>query len=187
MANVDAPNGFTPVRHLTGGTIRMEEMPIASATAAGIFSGDFVTLLASGYISVGTASTVALLGAFAGCSYTAADGSRVFSKHWPAGTVTSGSADAIGYVYTDPDIVYAAQTSGTGAFADNGKWVDIEDAGGDTSTGRSNMEVNENAVAAVVVRQIGLVKKPDNAWGLNAEIEVIIALHAYTAGAGATV
>ena len=187
MANVDAPNGFTPVRHLTGGIIRMEEMPIASGTAAAIFSGDMVTLLATGYIKVAAATDANLLGAFAGCSYTAADGSKVFSKYWPAGTVTSGTADAVGYVYVDPNIVYAAQTSGTAAFADNGLFMDLEDTAGDTATGRSNQEINENASVDDFFRQLGLVKKTDNAWGLNAEIEVVINKHAYHTLAGADI
>jgi len=187
MANVDAPNGFTPVRHLTGGTIRMEELPLASATAASIFSGDVVELLATGYVSVGTASSASFVGVFAGCSYTAADGTRVFSKMWTGGTVTSGSADAIAYVYSDPNIVFAAQTSGTAAFADNGALLDLEATAGDTVTGRSRQEIDEDASADDFFRQVGLVKKPDNAWGANAEIEVVISKHAYGAQAGVAI
>jgi hypothetical protein len=187
MANVDAPNGFTPVRHLTGGIIRMEELPLASATAASIFSGDVVTLAATGYISVGLVGSTQLVGVFAGCSYTAADGTPVFSKMWTGGTVTDGSADAVAYVYSDPSIVFAAQTSGTAAFADNGAFQDLTATAGDTSTGRSRQEVDETTNTTNVFRQIGLVKKPDNAWGANAEIEVVIALHAYNQPAGVAV
>ena len=184
MANVDAPNGFTPIRHLTGGTIRSEEMALASATAASIFSGDMVELLGTGYVSVGTASSANFLGAFAGCSYTAADGTRVFSKMWTGGTVTSGSADAIAYVYTDPSIIYSVQTTGVGAFADNGGLFDLTATTGDTTTGRSRQEMDQAATADDFFRQLGLVKKPDNAWGANAEVEVQVHKHAYTDFAG---
>ena len=56
MANVDAPNGFTPASHMYGGIIRPKKMRIASGTSAAIFSGDVVTL-SSGYIIQGTATS----------------------------------------------------------------------------------------------------------------------------------
>jgi len=188
MANVDAPNGFTPVRHLTGGTIRMEEMPIATDTTAAIFSGDMVEAVAGGYIQVGTATSAgAACGVFAGCKYTDEDGSIHFSKYWPAAQPTLGDADAVGYVYSDPNIVFAVQTTGTALFADNGALLDLTATAGSTATGRSNQEINEAASTIDQFRQIGLVQKPDNAWGANAEIEVVFALHARNPLAGVAV
>ena len=188
MANTDAPNGFTPIRHLTGGTIRMEEMPIVKETAAAIYSGDLLLANASGYVNVAAAgTTAAIVGVFAGCKYTNPQGQIVYSKYWPAAQATLNDADAVAYVYSDPNIVFSVQTSGTAAKADNGKWIDMEDGGGSTSTGRSGQEANENATSTIVLRQLGLVKRAGNDWGLNAEIEVTIALHARTAAAGATV
>lgn len=188
MANVDAPNGFTPVRHLTGGTIRMEEMPIASGEAAAIFSGDVVEMQAGGTIKVGTATSGdAACGIFAGCSYTASDGTPVYSKYWPAATVTSGAADAIGYVYSDPNIVFSAQTTGTAAQTENGALLDLTATAGSVATGRSNQEINEAASTVDQFRQLGLVKKPDNAWGANAEIEVTFYKHNRLPAAGAAI
>jgi len=184
MANVDNPNGFTPVRHLSGGIIRAEEMFIADDQAGAIFTGDMVELLGTGYVTVGTASSANFLGAFAGCRYRTADGSYVFNNQWPAAQSTLGSEDAVAFVYTDPMIVYAAQTTGTGAFADNGLFMDLTATAGNTSTGRSNQEVDEDASADDFFRQIGLVQRSGNAWGANAEIEVIIHKHAYTDYAG---
>ena len=187
MANLDAPNGFTPIRHLSGGVIRMEELPIAKETAAAIFSGDLVDLLATGFIKVATATTVQHVGVFAGCKYTDAAGRIIYSKYWPAAQATLNDADAVAYVYADPNIVFAVQTSGTGAFADNGKFMDLEATAGSTATGRSSQEANENATSVNVLRQLGLVNKPGNAWGANAEIEVTLPLHAYAQAAGVTV
>ena len=188
MANADRPNGFTPIRHLTGGTIRMEEMPIVKETAAAIYSGDLCLLNATGYVNVaGAATGAAIIGVFGGCSYRNAAGEQIYSKYWPAAQATLNDEDAVAYIYSDPNIVFSVQTSGTAALADNGKWMDMEDGGGSTSTGRSAQEANENATSTVVLRQLGLVKKPDNAWGTNGEIEVTIALHARTAAAGAAV
>tara|TARA_R110002096_G_scaffold190674_3_gene371838 strand:- start:1339 stop:1896 length:558 start_codon:yes stop_codon:yes gene_type:complete len=185
MANVDNPNGFKPVRHLTGGTIRMEEMGIATGTAAAIFSGDVVMGLAGGTIKVGTATAAgAATGIFAGCSYTDVDGTPKFSRHWPAGQV---AADAIGYVYSDPMIVFSAQTTGTALLADNGALLDLTATAGSTSTGQSAQEINQAASTIDQFRQIGLVGKADNAWGANAEIEVVFHLHARNPGAGVAV
>ena len=72
MANTDAPNGFTPAYHLYGGTIRPQKLRIASGTSAAIFNGDVVNL-SSGYVIQGTA-TGTPAGVFAGCFYTATDG-----------------------------------------------------------------------------------------------------------------
>jgi hypothetical protein len=187
MANSDNPNGFTPIRHLTGGTIRMEEMPIATDTAAAIFSGDLVELLATGYIKVATAITTVHAGVFAGCTYTDEAGVIHYSRYWPAAQATLGDADAVGYVYADPDIVFAAQTTGTALFADNGALLDLTATAGSTSTGRSRQEVNEAASTVDTFQQLGLVKRAGNAWGANAEIEVLIHLHANSRAAGAGV
>jgi hypothetical protein len=188
MANVNGPNGFTPVRHLTGGIIRMEEMPIAKETAAAIFSGDMVELLSTGYIKVGTATSAgAACGVFAGCKYTTPSGEIVYNKYWPAAQATLGDADAVGYVYADPQIVFQAQTEATGAFADNGALLDVEATAGSTTTGRSAQEINENASSIDQFRQLGLYKVAGNAWGTNARIEVVFHLHARNPGAGVAV
>ena len=55
MANVDAPNGAKPVRHLTGVVIRAREWKIASGSSTSIFTGDFVKLLGTGYIDIAAA------------------------------------------------------------------------------------------------------------------------------------
>ena len=67
MANVDAPNGAKPVRHLTGGVIRASEWKIIGDgnASSNIFTGDFVKLQSSGYITVADAGN-RILGVFAG-------------------------------------------------------------------------------------------------------------------------
>ena len=45
MANRDAPNGFIPRRHMTGGTpMRMNAYAVANPTTNAFFSGDLVRL-----------------------------------------------------------------------------------------------------------------------------------------------
>ena len=136
MANTDAPNGFTPAYHLYGGVIRPQKLRIASATNASIFTGDVVNL-SSGYVIQGTA-TGTPAGVFAGCFYTATDGSPTYAKYWLADTATLGSADVEAYVYTDPGIVYEAQfTAGTPAVSFIGSKYTLSTTAGDSNSGRS--------------------------------------------------
>lgn len=174
MANSDAPNGFTPAKHLSGGTIRASEYAIADQAAIDLFSGDLCLLTDSGVLAEYVdATSTAVLGVFMGCEYTAADGTVVFSPKWVTGTATKGAAGAKAYVYDDPNIIYRAQCSGTAAATHVGEGVSAEGAGtGNAVTGRSIMEVNEDGAANPVVQILGLVDSADNAWGLNAEVYV---------------
>ena len=108
MANADTPRGFWPIRHLSGGTIRANKYTIASAYATNIFPGDVVKLVAGGGIEAAAAGN-RLLGVFQGVKYTAADGSQVYAKYWPASTVAT---DIEATVYDDPNILFGAQSSG---------------------------------------------------------------------------
>ena len=178
MANVDAPNGAKPVRHLTGGVIRAREWKIASGSSTSIFTGDFVKLLGTGYIDIAAAGN-RLLGVFAGVKYTASDGTPTFKKYWPASTATLGSADVTAYVYDDPQIVFAMQGDGTDAFADVGSLANFVTTGGSTTTGQSKSEIDTSdaGTAPAQLRLLGITADPKNSWGANAEQEVLIVEH----------
>jgi|TARA_R110002020_G_scaffold202084_11_gene405141 hypothetical protein len=159
MANVNDPNGFTPSYHLTGGTIRPSEFPIASGATGDIFSGDVVKL-ASGLVLQGGASD-APLGVFYGVQYTKTDGEVVFSRKWPTTQTTLGSANAKAYVFSDPDIVYEAQYTGTPSQTDVGKVHTISTTAGDTNNNRSKEGVT-TTTASGIAKQVGWVDRPDN-------------------------
>ncbi len=146
MANLDAPNGAKPVRHLTGGVIRAREWKIASGSSTAIFTGDFVKLLSTGYIDVAAAGN-RLLGVFAGCKYTASDGTPKFAKYWPASTATLGSADVT---------AYGSTTTGQSKME-----LDTDNIG----TGTANLRI------------LGITDDPKNSWGANTEQEVLIHEH----------
>ena len=113
MANVNAPNGFVPLRHLTGGVIRASEYAIANSYAANIASGDLVTLAADGTVIRGTAGGTAL-GVFYGVEYIDNDtGDVKFRKVWNTGTTAKANEPIKAYVYDDPNITYAVQVNGT--------------------------------------------------------------------------
>ena len=175
MANLDAPNGFTPAKHLSGGTIRASEYSIANGATIDLFSGDLCLLTDAGVLAEYVDGTsAAVLGVFAGCQYTAADGSIVFAPSYQQAIAATGTG-VKAMVFDDPNIVYRAQCSGTAAATHVGEGVSAEGAGsGNTKTGRSIMEVNEDGVTNPVVQILGLVESSDNAWGANAEVFVRI-------------
>ena len=177
MANVDAPNGLTPVRHLTGGVVRANEWKIASGLSTAIFTGDCVKLLSTGYIDECDAGD-RILGVFAGCSYPNSSGEQIFSRQWTASLATLGSADVTAYVYDDPNIVFAVQSAGSADFADIGNLADIVATAGDTTTGRSNHEVSgTTGTGTAGLRILGLYNEPKNAYGTNGVLETVIWEH----------
>jgi hypothetical protein len=179
MANLDTPNGFNPVRHLNGGTVRYDDsFTIPSGTAGDIFLGDVVKLTGTGRDVIVAAATEAFLGVFAGCRYVAANGDVVWAKQWVDGTVTAGTQDAVAFVYTDPNIVYRAQCT-TIAEADIGQAADLLAGTGNAATGVSGFEVNGAVYGADgQFLVIGLAKEPDginpSEYGADAKVEVLV-------------
>ena len=181
MANVDSPMGFKPRRKVGGGAPgQANAYPLASAYGSNIFTGDAV-VLTSGKLAVATASSAGLLGVFAGCQYTASNGDIVFSPYWPASTATSGSADAVGYVYDDPDTVFEAQVSDDVAFvlaSHNGTLCDLVSTHtGSTVTGQSKQELLVGTAGDEQFLVMQLIDRPGNAVGNWAKVECRIKDH----------
>lgn len=196
MANLDAPNGFTPVRHLNGGTVRYAGgYTIDSAEASSIFLGDAVILHATpsgngNNIDVAAAGGE-LIGVFAGCQYTAANGDVVWAKQWVGGTVTLGSVAAEAFVYVDPQIVFSVQVDGTIADTDIGNFADLVAGAGNASTGVSGFELSATTAGTIAQFQIlGLSSAPDGIFTAdiataNPRVDVQIAESPYRAWPGA--
>ena len=177
MANLDAPAGAKPFRHLSGGMIRASEYKIASGTSSDIFTGDFVKLLSTGYIDVASAGN-RILGVFAGVKYTASDGEVVYKKYFPTGTTTLASADVTAYVYDDPNITYRIQSAGSADFTDIGNLADHVAGSGSTTTGQSGHEVSgTTGTGTAGLRILRLIDDPDNSAGTNGELEVVFYEH----------
>ena len=183
MANVDAAFGLTPVRHLSGyGYSRANVYTIASGLAENIFTGDVVIIIAAGVLTPHSATEVNNIGVFAGVSYTAADGSFIYSQYWPSGTVATNIK---AYVYDDPYTVYKAQSAGTTAQTNIGNCADLVAGAGATLTGQSGFELSGTmANGTATAKIIGLYDAPDNAFGANAIMEVIINEHLLKDSAG---
>tara|TARA_R100000322_G_C5420530_1_gene186134 strand:+ start:106 stop:660 length:555 start_codon:yes stop_codon:yes gene_type:complete len=183
MANVDAAFGLVPIRSLGGyGYSRANKYTIASGLAENIFTGDLCILDANGQITPHTAGETNNIGVFAGVSYTATDGSYVYSQYWPSGTVAT---NIIAYIYDDPHTVYKVQSAGTPAQTNIGNCAEVVAGTGSTVTGQSGFEMNgtmANGTASLKI--IGLYESPDNAFGTNAIMEVLINEHLFKDSAG---
>ena len=183
MANVDAAFGFVPIRHLSGnGYSRANKYTITSGLSENIFTGDLVIITADGVITPHTAGEVNNIGVFAGVSYTASDGSYVYAQYFPSGTTAT---NIVAYVYDDPYTVFKVQSAGTPAQTNIGNCAEVVAGTGSTTTGQSGFEMNgtmSNGTASLKI--LGLYEAPDNAFGTNAIMEVLINEHLLKDSAG---
>lgn len=177
MANVNSPFGLRPVRHLTGGMIRLSEYSIASGYSTSLFYGDPVEMTGTGQnIALAAPGNADNIGVFGGCRYVDAQGNQVFSKMWPASTTAT---EIVALVYDDPDIVFECQIS-TVAAGDVGNLVDWAAGTGSSATGVSGAYADESTKATTdkSLRIMRLVPRVDNAYGAYAKVEVVFIEHA---------
>ena len=196
MSAVSAPFGFIVAKHPSGQT-RANEYTIASGYAVNLFTGDPVKLLTNGSVVLGTSdgtrtgtvADVALLGIFAGCVYTDANGKPNWSPYWPASTTAT---DIKAYVYDDPENVYTVQAGGSiaaAAIGDQADFANFAAPGGSTATGRSSANLSSTLIGAGDQAQFRIVafdKSVDNAPGdAYTKVQVQIAQHQYRAAVNA--
>lgn len=180
MANSNSPFGFSPVRHKTGGPLHTTPYTIASAYGTAIGMGDPVQLTGTGKeIALSEATNVDNLGVFAGVEYTNSAGQRIWSEYWPASTTAT---NIIAYVYDDPFIVYEAQMD-TCAAANIGTVCDWVIGAPTAAHPKSQTYLTAgSATTGGSVRVLGLVARPDNAYGSYAKVEVMLAEHILLTG-----
>jgi len=182
MANADAAFGFVPTRHMSGNAPRTNKYTCASELAENIFKGDLCIVISTGLITPHTATEVNNIGVFDGVSYTASDGSYVYSEYWPSGTAAT---DIIIYIYDDPYTVFKVQSAGTPAQTNIGNNADVVAGAGSTISGHSGFEISGTMAAGTASCKImALYDAPENAFGANAVMEVIINEHLLKDGAG---
>lgn len=187
MANIDAPSGLVPVRYLSGAPWLGAVNPykIASGYGTTLLPGDPVKAVADGSIErAGEGDTI--LGAFWGVSFSQ-DASRGFmpdqQPYWPA---SQSASDAVALVVDDPNVIFELQADGTLAATDVFANADLSAAAGSTVTRKSGYELKVSTLTAssAQVRILRLVDRPNNEWGANAKVEVLIVEHFYKATAG---
>ena len=182
MANADAAFGFIPTRHMSGNAPRTNKYTCATGLAENIFKGDLCIVIATGLITPHSATEVNNIGVFDGCSYTASDGSYVYSEYWPTGTTAT---DIILYIYDDPYTVFKVQSAGTPAQTNIGNCADVVAGAGSTTTGQSGFEISGTMAAGTATcKIIALYDAPENTFAANAVMEVLINEHLLKDGAG---
>lgn len=168
MANTDNPRGLWPIRHLCGGKIRTNSYTLTTSTA--VYQGDVLKVVAGGTVEPAAADDGIIVVGVSAEYVAAADAA--------AGTEIQ--------VYDDPYIVFGIQCdSGTAAAAtDVFHAADHVAGSGSSTTGMSGHELDSSELASGSQDQlqvIGLVNRPDNAWGEHAKVEVIFKQHLYRA------
>lgn len=180
MANVDRPNGLSPIRHLDGsaynGQVNRYFIPATDATA--MFVGDAVKSAGSadsdGVPTVAQAAAGdTLRGVIVGFEPDPDNLSRNYRAASTARYVLVADA---------PDIVFEVQEDSVGAAlaATNvGQNADIVVGAGNTTSGASGMELDSSTAVATTaqLRILGFSQAPKNEIGDNAKLEVVINEH----------
>jgi hypothetical protein len=153
MANTDAPRGFVPVGHLTGGQILARAYDVDEDSDA-IYRGDALSMGLNGKVTLAAADT--LLAGVAAESKSTLEGTTIM-------------------VYDDPNIIYEVQgyTGVTFALNSVGEQGDIVATAGSSTTNLSLQELNETGLifpAQFLV--LGKVDRSDNAWGEHVKLLV---------------
>lgn len=188
MANVNAPNGFTPLRHLGGGVVRSEAYQINTSGTTGfndtIRQGDVVKMNTDGTIELAAAGDT-FLGVFDGVQYTASDGSEVFDTQWTASTAVKTGTTIKALVYVDPMISYRVQAS-TAAQTDVGNNFDLAAGTGSSVTRKSGSYLDQSTGSTISAqfRLLRIIDEPDNAAGAYAKVEVLPVESSYKLAAG---
>ena len=185
MANADNAIGFVPIKHKTGGEIRLTEYTIASSYNAALGKGDPVELTGTGTnIQKAAAGNVDNIGVFAGCRYIDTLGNPVYSEYWTASTATKGAVAAVALVWDDPNIVFRIQCD-TLAQADVGAHADWDSGTPSATTRLSGCELVASATGTTdkSIKIMALSDIPDNAVGTYAKADVMFVEHALKTGA----
>ena len=151
MANADKPAGFRFGYTLHGGPPTIKKY---ISTAAIIYPGDAVHLDGAGLVNSIESDAVPMGVAM---NYGA----------------VAGTADI--YVMDDlVNTVFIVQADGSEltSHAMTGLFYDIVQTAGDATTGKSKMELDSSDQNHDSLELVGLVERPDNAWGANCDVYV---------------
>ena len=160
---------------------------IANNYTTAIYNGGIVIPLAGGTIAI-TDQAVAPLGVLGGVEYVdSVTGKTTHLNYWPGSNAVSVNTNfpVKAYVYDDPYTVFKVQSAGTPAQTNIGNCADVVAGTGSTITGQSGFELSgtmSNGTATCKI--LGLYEGPENAFGTNAIMEVLINEHLLKDSAG---
>ena len=171
MANVDRPNGFRPVKTLSGAPVSALVRTIGVADGADIFIGDIINL-ESGLADPGVTNDAAILGVAVGFGKVDGDGIPLgmydpdsLTKRYYDDSANTHTDWVVYYVPAD-DVIFEAQTA-TALDLAVGDPCDVTGVNGDTTTGRSIQEITTSTNADFTVVEIPKITGNDNTavWG----------------------
>lgn len=184
MANVDAPFGLRPVKHVGGapynGAGNVYFVNAAQVIAPGdpvLITGDADTngIPRVARATAGSRITGVMLGKTNGAGTLLQDSTQT----------TTASVDQYLLVCDDPTVIYEAQSDGDLDAGDIGSNTDLVTA--NAVNDRSAWELNSathDVTATLTVRVLRLVPDDRNALGANAVAEVLINTHTMSQGVG---
>jgi len=185
MANQDAPFGLRPSRSSISANTQ-NRYRIASGYATAIFQGDLVAMVTGGGIErVANGGSGLILGVFNGCQYTdPTTGKPTWSAYYPGGVA---AADIMATVIDDPNATFEIQADAAFPVADLAGNFDVLTPAGDTTSGRSNveLEVTSGATTATLpLKAIDISQDPENSDVSSANTNVIVKInnHLFSGG-----
>lgn len=204
MANINAPKGFIPLRHLDGSPFNAQLVPylIPSSDATAVGIGDIVVLAGSagtaGLIVNGMDTEGIATVTRATVGTTGQNIVGVVRGFLPNPTnlgikYRAASTAAIALVIVDPTVVYEIQEDAVTtplAAVDIGLNISFNVSTANTTTGISGVTLISAAkatTATLPVKLLGLVKRPDNAFNTGgastdqAKFEVLLNTQVYAA------
>lgn len=187
MANTDAPFGFVPTRYRSGAPYNgaCTRYYIGTGDGNNLFIGDPVALSGTG----ATDGTPGIVRATAGAGSSAGDGMlgavvgfENLTSDNLSRTYRPASTEMYVLVADDPNLEFEIQEDGTGAVTSIGLNANFVIGTGNTATGVSAVELATSTVATTAtldMRILGLVKRPGNDVGANANWRVSINNHPF--------
>ncbi len=166
MANIDRPNGFIPVKTVSGRPMNSVIRYIGVADGEDIFRGDMLNL-ESGLADPAATDDAALLGVAVGFGQVNADGIPLgpfnpdaLGTRWYDDSAQTHT-DWVVYYAPVEDVIFEAQTA-TALTLAIGATCDLLDAAGDSTTGRSAQEITTSTNADFTVVEIPHYPNNDN-------------------------
>ncbi len=199
MANASTTGfGLKPIKMYGNGyeSMGLGEYPVAASSDA-IYFQDAVCQATTGYVIVGVATTLDIIGSLNGVFYTDATTSKpTFSNFYPAATTPANSEDITAFVNDDPFQEYIIATDATlgGTLALRKSKIGLTyattAAAGSTATGKSSIQlgISTAATTAKQLRMVRIAEDPENKdqTAANCSVVVKVNLHQYTVGSLAT-
>jgi hypothetical protein len=169
MSATNNPFGLKPVFH-TSGLDRAVPFTGTISTTANIYQYSPVKLV-SGALTIMADTDTQVYGVVDGFEFTDAQGRRTVSKWF--GSALGTTSDEVAWVWTDPQIVYEIQATGSLNAAAVGTFKALSNAGsgqtiGNGGLGQSTAALNPGTVAAgtdAPVIVVGLGREEGNDWG----------------------